>query len=76
MRKPCRKKEHDANEIRRAALYIRVSTDEQARKGYSLPAQQEALEEYAKKNNYIVSGMYIDDGVSAHLKYTKRPALM
>lgn len=33
---------------RRAALYIRVSTDEQARKGYSLPAQRDALESYAK----------------------------
>ena len=32
---------------RRAALYIRVSTEEQARKGYSLPAQKEDLEEYA-----------------------------
>ena len=60
----------------RAALYIRVSTDEQARKGYSLPAQREALETYAKQNNYDVCGLYVDDGVSAHQKYTKRPALM
>lgn len=60
----------------RAALYIRVSTDEQARKGYSLPTQQEALEIYAKQHGYDVMGLYIDDGVSAHQKYTKRPGLM
>ena len=62
--------------VRRAALYIRVSTDEQARKGYSLPAQQEALEKYAKANGYIVAGLYVDDGVSAHQIYTRRPGLM
>ena len=62
--------------VRRAALYIRVSTDEQARKGYSLPAQREALEEYVRKNRYAIAGLYIDDGVSAHQVYTKRKGLM
>ena len=64
------------NDIRRAALYIRVSTDEQARKGYSLPAQREALEAYAKGKNLAVTGLYVDDGISAHQAYTKRPSLM
>ena len=62
--------------VRRAALYIRVSTDEQARKGYSLPAQREALEDYARKNGYAIVDVYIDDGVSAHQVYTKRKGLM
>ena len=61
---------------RRAALYIRVSTDEQARKGYSLPAQRDALETYAKAHGYLIAGVYIDDGVSAHQVYTKRRGLM
>jgi DNA invertase Pin-like site-specific DNA recombinase len=32
---------------KRAILYARVSTDEQARSGYSLTQQLEALREYA-----------------------------
>ena len=61
---------------RRAALYIRVSTDEQARKGYSLPAQRDALESYAKAHGYLIVDVYVDDGVSAHQGYTKRKGLM
>jgi DNA invertase Pin-like site-specific DNA recombinase len=34
---------------RRAVLYTRVSTDEQARSGYSLAQQLEALREYANR---------------------------
>ena len=38
-----------ADERPRVALYIRVSTDEQARHGLSLDAQRETLQQYAKK---------------------------
>ncbi len=38
--------------IKRAALYIRVSTDEQAREGYSLQAQ--------KENNYKTVDIYTE----------------
>lgn len=62
--------------VRRAALYIRVSTEEQAKKGYSLPAQKEDLEEYAKRNGYAIVDYYIDDGVSARKKYANRKELM
>lgn len=61
---------------RRAALYIRVSTEEQAKKGYSLPAQKEDLEDYAYKNGYAIAGYYIDEGKSARKKYTKRKEFM
>ena len=64
------------SEVRRAALYIRVSTEEQAKKGYSLPAQKEDLEEYAKKNGYAIAGYYIDEGKSARKKYTNRKEFM
>lgn len=63
-------------EVRRAALYIRVSTEEQAKKGYSLPAQKEDLEDYAKKNGYAIVGYYIDEGKSARKKYTARKEFM
>jgi site-specific DNA recombinase len=38
----------------RAVLYARVSTDEQARSGYSLAQQLEALREYAAREGYEV----------------------
>ncbi len=63
-------------QVRRAALYIRVSTEEQAKKGYSLPAQKEDLESYAKKNGYAIVGYYIDEGKSARKKYTSRREFM
>ena len=48
----------------KAFLYTRVSTDEQALKGYSLDAQMSSLREYAKKHDYKVIGEYVDDGYS------------
>jgi site-specific DNA recombinase len=37
-----------------AILYARVSTDEQARSGYSLAQQLEALREYAAREGYEI----------------------
>jgi site-specific DNA recombinase len=39
---------------KRAILYARVSTDEQARSGYSLAQQLEALGQYAAREGYEV----------------------
>lgn len=61
--------------IPRAALYVRVSTEEQRVRGLSIEAQEAALKEWAKKNNYQVIGLYNDAGISARKKHTKRPAL-
>ncbi len=57
----------------KAAAYIRVSTDEQARQGYSLAGQEEACIRYLKEHNHELVKCYIDDGYTA--KHTKRPAL-
>jgi DNA invertase Pin-like site-specific DNA recombinase len=38
--------------LRRVILYARVSTDEQARSGYSLSQPLEALREYAVHEGY------------------------
>lgn len=59
--------------MERVALYIRVSTDEQAINGDSLRTQRDELTKYAKKNNYSIVGIYEDDGFSA--TNLKRPAL-
>jgi site-specific DNA recombinase len=49
---------------RRAILYARVSTDEQARSGYSLAQQIEALREYADREGYEVLEEVSDPGQS------------
>ena len=38
----------------RVALYLRVSTEEQAINGLSLQAQREALEKHAKDRGYSI----------------------
>jgi site-specific DNA recombinase len=49
---------------KRAILYARVSTDEQARSGYSLAQQIEALRAYADREGYEVLEEVQDPGVS------------
>jgi len=47
--------------MKTAYLYIRVSTDEQKRKGYSLPEQEDRLLKYCEYNNIEVKGIYRED---------------
>ncbi len=58
-----------------AAVYVRVSTQEQAQQGFSLNAQQEALENYAKALGYDIYKIYRDEGKSAK-DMTHRPEMM
>ena len=55
------------------ACYCRVSTEEQAKFGFSIQAQKDALEKYCKENNYKYE-FYIDEGISAS-SIRKRKAL-
>ena len=64
------------NNILRVALYIRVSTEEQAMHGYSLKAQEENLVQYAKDHGYKVVGIYRDEGNSARKPITKRKVVL
>ncbi|MGI9650937.1 recombinase family protein [Chryseobacterium sp. RLHN22] len=47
--------------MKTAYLYVRVSTDEQKRKGYSLPEQEDRLLKYCKYNDIEVKGIYRED---------------
>lgn len=47
-----------------AAIYARVSTDEQAERENSIPAQIRAMREYCQKNNIAIYKEYIDEGIS------------
>ena len=46
-------------------LYMRVSTEDQAREGFSLPEQKERLEAYCKFKNFVIKDYYTDAGISA-----------
>ena len=61
--------------ILRAGLYERVSTDEQAKYGYSIKTQIDALEEYCEKNKMKVVDHYTDDGVSGGKAAFRRPEM-
>jgi DNA invertase Pin-like site-specific DNA recombinase len=55
---------NNGNGARRAILYARVSTDEQARSGYSLAQQLEALREYADEQGHEILEEVTDPGQS------------
>lgn len=57
----------------RAAAYIRVSTDEQAEQGISIPAQKSRLSAYCQAQGWDIYDFYIDDGYSG--KDLERPEI-
>lgn len=51
-------------EQKRVAIYIRVSTLDQAREGYSLEAQEKTLRKWCTDRKYIIHDLYADRGIS------------
>jgi len=64
------------NSAIKAVLYIRVSSEEQVKHGYSLLSQRERLIEYCKQKNYQVVEIYVDEGKSARSKLKNRTELL
>lgn len=60
--------------IRSVALYIRVSTSDQAEFGYSISAQTKLLREYAEQKSWTIYDIYTDGGISGKSS-SNRPAL-
>lgn len=61
--------------MKRAAIYMRVSSDKQAQEGDSLAAQRAALMRYIdERPDLTFAGQYIDDGISG-TKYSQRDEL-
>jgi site-specific DNA recombinase len=56
----------------RAAIYARVSTEDQAKEGFSIAAQVKRLNAYCKARGWAVAGEYIDEGHSG--RSIERPA--
>lgn len=46
------------------AIYVRVSTEEQATEGFSIHAQKDKLTKYAESNDWNIVDYYVDDGIS------------
>lgn len=57
--------------MKRAIIYVRVSTDEQSEKGYSLQHQEDRLRLYCQHHNIEIAGFYKEDHSA---KTFERPA--
>ncbi|EJW19942.1 recombinase family protein [Paenibacillus alvei] len=57
----------------KTAIYVRVSTDEQAEEGYSIEAQKRRLLAYIESQDWTLFDIFIDDGYSA--KDLERPEM-
>lgn len=62
--------------VLRVALYIRVSTEEQAKFGISLAAQEDSLMRYVREHDYKIVNIYRDEGNSARKPVSKRPVML
>ena len=62
--------------MKRVALYIRVSTEEQKIHGLSLETQKDALIEYANKHHFSIVDYYIDAGLTARKKLSHRKEML
>lgn len=61
-------------EIKKVAIYARVSTEEQASEGYSISAQLQTLRQYANLYGWEISNEYVDEGISGK-SIKGRPAM-
>lgn len=61
--------------VLRAGCYERVSTEEQALRGFSIGAQIDNLETYCKEKKIKIVDHYTDEGISGAKPPLKRPAL-
>ena len=55
-------------------IYVRVSTEEQAKEGFSIRAQEQKLKDYARIKEWAIHKIYIDEGISGK-NITDRPQI-
>jgi len=56
------------------AIYVRVSTEEQVKEGYSIRGQEQKLKDYARIKDWQIYDAYIDEGISGK-NITARPEI-
>ena len=59
--------------MKKVAIYVRVSTQDQAKEGYSIPEQLDRLRKFCDAHDWILAEEYVDPGYSGG--NTNRPAL-
>lgn len=57
--------------VKKVAIYMRVSTEDQAKEGYSLENQLDKLRDYCRARDMEISGEYVDEGFTG--RNTRRP---
>ncbi len=62
-------------EVKRAALYVRVSTEDQAKEGYGLTVQRERCRAQVIAKGWTPAGEYADEGISGTKDTEGRPGL-
>ena len=65
----------ETDRVIRIAKYVRCSSDEQKKNGYTIGDQLNLIDEFADDNELVSVGEYVDEGVSATLEISKRKAL-
>ena len=63
------------NRVIRIAKYVRCSSDEQKKNGYTIGDQLDLIDEFAADNELVSVGEYVDEGISATLEISKRKDL-
>ena len=63
------------NRVIRIAKYVRCSSDEQKKNGYTIGDQLDLIDEFATENELVSVGEYVDEGISATLEINKRKDL-
>ncbi|DAB19087.1 TPA: hypothetical protein CPT81_08795, partial [Candidatus Gastranaerophilales bacterium HUM_20] len=59
--------------MEKAIIYVRVSSEEQAKHGFSIENQKKVCSEFAERNGYYVDKLFVDEGKSA--KNLDRPEI-
>ena len=65
----------ETGRVIRIAKYVRCSSDEQKKNGYTIGDQLNLIDEFADDNKLVSVGEYVDEGISATLEINKRKAL-
>lgn len=68
-------KYQNSNRAIRVAKYVRCSSDEQRKNGYTIGDQLSLIDDFCVDNELVSVGEYVDEGVSATLEISKRKAL-
>ena len=66
----------ETTEMPKAAIYLRVSTEEQALNANGLNAQEDTARAYVARNGWDLFGVFTDAGVTGSVGLEKRPAML